>query len=217
MKKLYYYSINSFLYLFGQDRFDIWQLTKLIIKKGIELMKIYRKIIISVDVLLCIVLTFLLFINHPLDIVDNEKPTQNDVKKLEEYSLTVSQTFDLQSITDKDISAEYHIEKQGLIVKIKSVKYGYAVESVYPISEFKLDTQKSEVKGIIDYKNVKHYHYFEWANLKTESKRPLIIFIFVCSLIMSAIIGAAIYLVFYELPKLIITIYRRIRKLANFK
>ena len=180
-------------------------------------MKIYRKIIICVDVLLCIALTILLFINHPLNIVGNDKPTQNDFKKSEEYSLAVAQTFDLQSITDKDISAEYHIEKEGLIVKIKSVKYGYAVESVYPISEFKLDTEKSEVKGIIDYENVEHKHYFEWTDFQTESKTPLKIFIFACSLILSVIIGAFIYLIFYEVPKLIIAIYRVIRKLASFK
>ena len=167
------------------------------------IMTIYRKNAMVLSIVIGII-AFILFwkLTPYSNTIGSDHPNENDFNKYKEYSLIVAKTLD-DEIKDKDedVIAMHDVTTDAIIVKIISHTYGYVFESVYPISNFTVDPYTLEIKGDIDYENVKHEFCYN-DNLGIHNKTIQNIE-FICStVIIGAITGFLFYFLFFFFEEL---------------
>jgi len=164
-------------------------------------MKVYRKIIISICIVIAIILTAILCIDDPFlkTVISGNYPSQEEYSLWKDYSVEVAKNLDNGVITDKEVSASHHITNNEMTVEIYSYKYGITIESTYPVDYVKSQSGKLEMQ--VDYEDAEYTEYYKsMPFFGTNKILPFIVHILVFCLL-GTIPTLVIYIILYGIPK----------------
>lgn len=119
-------------------------------------MKVYRIIVIVIDIILSISFCIFSFLTPSFQTAIKDPVTEEYYKYLKENTLKVAKTLDTSVLNDETLTADFYFNNDEIVVTVKSIKA--KVTAKIPISNQLLNFEDNTIKtqGIAEFENVEY-------------------------------------------------------------